>query len=157
MNSMLSLKSKLVLEKPIHKIDFTKSSPSSLATINNNNSNISISLPREDTYICLQNSYISVEFEVFKNDTRYLENDHIALFNFGPKAKRVTSSGDHLEKDNLHPFCLMYKLLTSTQQTSQLMNGFGESIVIRRQKLTTNKTEKETFCENETKRLVWIC
>ena len=89
MNSMLSLKSKLVLEKPIHKIDFTKSSPSSLATINNNNSNISISWPREDTYICLQNSYISVEFEVFKNDTRYLENDHIALFNFGPPKLNV--------------------------------------------------------------------
>ena len=34
----------------------------------NNNSNISISLPSEDAYICLQCSYISVDFEVFKQD-----------------------------------------------------------------------------------------
>ena len=46
--SMFSLKSKYKLEKPIHKIDFIKYSPSSLATVNNANSNISISLPRED-------------------------------------------------------------------------------------------------------------
>ena len=45
---MFSLKSKYILEKPIHKIDFIKYSPSSLATVNNANSNISISLPRED-------------------------------------------------------------------------------------------------------------
>ena len=50
-DNMFSLKSKYALEKPIHKIDFIKYSPSSLATINNANSNISISLPREDAYI----------------------------------------------------------------------------------------------------------
>ena len=52
--------------RPIHKIDFIKYSSCSLATINNNNSNISISLPREDEYICLQHSFKSVDFEVFK-------------------------------------------------------------------------------------------
>ena len=61
---MFSLKSKYTLEKPIHKIDFIKYSPSSLATVNNANSNISVSLPREDAYICLQNSFISLDFEV---------------------------------------------------------------------------------------------
>ena len=39
----------------------------------------------------------------------------------------------------------MYKLLTSTQQTSQLMNGFDESVIIRKQELTNNKNEKGTF------------
>ena len=39
----------------------------------------------------------------------------------------------------------MYKLLTSSQQTSQLMYGFEESITIRRQELTNYKTEKGTF------------
>ena len=140
------------MDKPIHKIDFIKYSPSSLATINNNNSNISIIFPREDAYICLQNSYISLEFEVLKNDdTRYADGDQISLVNFGPvalfsEAKLVTSSGKHLEKvDNLHPLCLMHKLLTSNQQTSQLMYGFEESQTTRRQELTTNKTEKGTF------------
>ena len=140
------------MDKPIHKIDFIKYSPSSLATINNNNSNISIIFPREDAYICLQNSYISLEFEILKNDdTRYADGDQISLVNFGPVAlfsevKLTTSSGKHLEKvDNLHPISLMYKLLTSNQQTSQLLYGFEESQATRRQELTTNKTEKGTF------------
>ena len=140
------------MDKPIHKIDFIKDSPSSLATINNNNSNISIIFPREDAYICLQNSYISLEFEVLKNDdTRYADGDQISLVNFGPvaffsEAKLTTSSGKRLEKvDNLHPICLMHKLLTSTHQTSQLMYGFEESQATRRQELTNNKTEKGTF------------
>ena len=125
---MFSLKSKYTLEKHIHKIDFIKYSPSSLATVNDTNSNISISLPREDAYICLQNSFLGVEFEVLKNDnTGYTNGDEINLVNFGPvslfgEAKLTTRSGKHLEKvDNLHPISLMYKLLTSTQQTSQLM------------------------------------
>ena len=54
------------MDKPIHKIDFIKYSPSSLATINNKISNISIIFPREDAYICLQNSYISLEFKFLK-------------------------------------------------------------------------------------------
>ena len=119
-DSMFSLKCKYTLDKPIHKIDFIKYSPNILATINNANSNISVSLPREDAYICLQNSFISLEFEVLKNNnTRYADGDEISLVNFGPvalfsEAKLTTSSGKHLEKvDNLHPISLMIKLLTS--------------------------------------------
>ena len=149
---LFSLKNKYAMDKPIHKIDFIKYSPNSLATVNNSNSNISIIFPREDAYICLQNSYISLEFEVLKNDdTRYADGDQIGLVNFGPVAlfsevKLTTSSGKHLEKvDNLHPISLMYKLLTSNQQTSQLMYGFEESQATRRQELTNNKTEKGPF------------
>ena len=149
---MFSLKNKYTLEKPIHKIDFIKYSPSSLATINNTNSNTTVSFPREDAYICLQNSFISLEFEVLKNNnTRFADGDEIGLVNFGPislfsEAKLTTSSGKHLEKvDNLHLISLMYKLLTSTKSTSQLMYGFEEDTTIRRQELTNNKNEKGTF------------
>ena len=149
---MFSIKSKYILEKPIHKIDFIKYCPSSLATVSNANSNISISLPRENAYICLQLSYISLEFEVLKNNnTRYADCDQTSLANFGPialfsEAKLVTSSRKHLEKvDNLHTISLMYKLLTRTQQTSQLMYGFEKSSTIRRQEQTNSKTEKGTF------------
>ena len=149
---MFSLKNKYTLEKPIHKIDFIKYSPSSLATVNNTNSNISVSLPREDAYICLQNSSISLEFEVLKNNnTRFADGDEIGLVNFGPislfsEAKLTTSSGKHLEKvDNLHLISLMYKCLTSTKSTSQFLYGFEESETIRRQELTNNKNEKGTF------------
>ena len=100
----------------------------------------------------MQNSCISLEIEVLKNDdTRYAAGDQISLVNFGPVAlfsetMLTTSSGKHLEKvDNLHTVSLMKKLLTSNQQTSQLMYGFEESIAIRRQELTTNKIEKGTF------------
>ena len=67
----------------------------------------------------------------------------VALFS---EDKLVTSSENHLEKvDNLHPICLKYKLLTSQQQTSQLVYGFEESVTIRRQVLTNNETEKGNF------------
>ena len=92
-------------------------------------------MPREDAYICLQNSYIRLEF------------GPVALFS---EAKLTNSSQKYLEKtDNLHPICLLHKLLTSSQQTSQLMYGFEESIAIRRQELTNNKNEKGTFFVRE--------
>ena len=92
------------MDNPIHEIDFIKYSPNRLSTTNNNNSNISISLPREDAYICLQSSYISLDFEVRKNDdTRYADGDEISLVNFGPvalysEAKLTTSSGNIWKK-----------------------------------------------------------
>ena len=85
------------------------------------------------------------------DDTRYADNDQIALINLGPvalfsEAKLTTSSGKHLEKvDNLHITSLMNKLLTSQQQTSELLYGFEESENIRRLELTNNKNEKGTF------------
>ena len=113
------------------------------------------SVPREDAYICLQNSYISVDFDVLKHDdTRYANGDQIALVHFGPvalfsEAKLTTSSGKHLEKvDNLHIISIMHDVLTSQQQTSELMYGFEESVTIRRRELTNNKTEKGTFFGN---------
>ena len=103
------------------------------------------------TYV-YQNSFISLEFEVLKNnDTRFADGDEIGLVNFGPislfsEAKLTTSSGKHLEKvDTLHLISLMYKLLTSTKSTSQLMYGFEENLSVRRQELTNNKNEKGTF------------
>ena len=84
---LFSLKIKHALDKPVHNFDFIKYIPNSLATIKNKSSNISISLPREDAYICLRNSYISIDFELVKNnDTRYADNDQVALVNFAPVA-----------------------------------------------------------------------
>ena len=84
--------------------------------------------------------------------------DQINLVNFGAvalfsEAKPTTSSGKHLEKvDKLHTVKLTNKLLTSGQQTSELMYGFEESQATRRLELTTYKTEKGTFfilCEHQ--------
>ena len=103
----------------------------------------------------MQNSYISLDFEVLKqDDTRYADGDKISLINFGPvalisEARLTTSSGKLLEKVfNLHTVSLMNKLLKSHQQTSELMYGFEESQATRRQELTNNKTERGTFFVN---------
>ena len=153
---MFSLKNKYELSNPIQKLDNIKYSPNSLATVNNNNSIISINIPREDAYISLQNSYLFLEFEVLKNDdTRYADGNPISLVNFGPialfsEAKLTTSSGKHLEKvDNLHCVSLMYKLLTSTHGTSELLYGFEALQTIRRQELTNHeKVKRNIFCKN---------
>ena len=56
-----------------------------------------------------------------------------------------TSSGKHLEKiDNLHPISLMYKLLISHQNTSELMYGFDIDDDKRKRQLTDNKTLADT-------------
>ena len=109
-------------------------------------------MPREDAYTCLQNSYISLDVEVVKNDdTRYVDEDQMALVNFGPvasfsEAKLTTSSGKNLGKvDKLHTISILHKLFTSKQQTSELLFGFEESVAIRRLELTNSKTEKGTF------------
>ena len=50
--------------------------------------------------------------------------------------------------DNLHIIDIRHELLTSQQQTSELMYGSEESHATRRLELTTNKTEKGTFFVN---------
>ena len=112
-------------------------------------------MPREDANIYLQNSYISLDSEVLKqDDTRYADGDQIKLFNFGPvalfsEAKLTTSSGKHLEKvDNLHAVSFLNRFLNSGLQTSELMYGLEEAQATRRQELTNNKTEKGTFFVN---------
>ena len=73
------------------------------------------------------------------------------MVNFGPfalfsEAKPVTRSGKHPQKvDNLHPVGLLFKLLTSIQQTSQLMYGFEKSEATRGLELTNHKSSKGTF------------
>ena len=78
------------------------------------NTHLVVSFPREHAYICLQNIYLSIEFEVLKQDnSRYVDNDQICLVNFGPialfsEAKLAISSGKHLEKvDNFHAVYLL--------------------------------------------------
>ena len=57
------------------KSRFHRHSPTSLATKNNNTSNVDINIPREVSYNSLQNSYILVQFEVTHNVN---DNNHYA-------------------------------------------------------------------------------
>ena len=127
MNYTFSLKNKYTLDKPNNEIDFVKYIPTSLATMNKNSSIFSISFSRENAYVGLQNSYISIEIEVLKNyDTRYADGDEIALVTFGlvapfSEAKLTTSWEKHIKQvDILHTKSLMNKLSTSQQQIIDL-------------------------------------
>ena len=46
---------------------------------------------------------------------------------------------------NTRKISITHKLLTSQKQTSELIYGFEESVLIRRQEITNKKTEKGTF------------
>ena len=151
---MFNVQQKYIIDNPITKMEFIKYYPTSLSNINNHNSIINICVGREDSYITLQNSFINLEFEVLKNDnTRFANADDIKLVNLGPialfsEASIKTSSGKHLEKiDNLHTVSLMYKLLTTHKNTSELMYGFEIDDEKRKEELLDNKTvaEKGTF------------
>ena len=138
------------LSRELYKSDFYRYIPNSLATANNNNSNITIHIPREDSYISLQNSYVLVEFELTHNDdTKYVDGNEISLVNLGPiamfaEARLTTHSGKHLEKvENVHPISLMHKLLSSCHETTDLLSGFDSSIPRRRKELTNNKENGE--------------
>ena len=113
------------------------------------------SVCQEKSHTLFTNFIHILRFKVVKiDDTRYVDNDQIALVNIGPGAsisesKLTTSSQKHLKKvDNCHIISVLHKLLTSQQQTSELMNGFEESIIIRKQELTNNRTPKGTFFVN---------
>ena len=152
--SDFNLKNTKTLSRELYKSDFYRYIPSSLATVNNNNSNITINIPREDSYISLQNSYILIDFEVTRNDdTKYVDANEISLVNLGPVAlfsegKLTTHSGKHLENiENLHTVSLMHKLLSSSHDTNDILYGFDSNVARRRQELTNNKEpgEKGTF------------
>ena len=112
------LKNKKCLSRELYKTDFYEYSPTSLAKININNNNLDINVSHEDSYISLQNSYFSVEFEVTHNVNASTQNavnnkfcvanlDPIALFSAAILSK---SSNKHLEKfANLHAVSLLHK------------------------------------------------
>ena len=62
----------------------------------------------------------------------------------------VISSGKHLEKvENLHPVCIMYRLLTSSHLTSRLMYGFEESENTGQLELTNHEKKGTFFVRNK--------
>ena len=82
---MFNIKQSYQIDNPITKSEFIKYYPTSLSNINNSNSIITINVGREDSYLCLQNSFINLEFEVLKNNnTRFADADDIKLTNLGP-------------------------------------------------------------------------
>ena len=98
------------------------------------------------------NSYLDLSFEVIKADnSRYANGNDIRLVNLGPVAlfsnlKLTTSSGKHLEDiSHAHIVSLMYKLITSSKNSSDLSIGLDFSRNRRRDELALNKNIKGKY------------
>ena len=154
--SIFNISENYTQERNILKTDYVKYSPLNVSDPNRINSLVTILGPKSDTYMLLRDSYLVVEFEVLKNDnTEYVDNDQIALTNLGQialfsEAKLTTHSGKHLERiENLHTVSLIYRLLKSCVNESDLLHCFDENLTNRRRELTNNKTKKgNIFCKN---------
>ena len=107
--------------KDIHKSKILRYKPNNLATMNTVNTNINKILNREENHLNLRDSYLEIEF-VVSDDAGgvFANNANIRLVNYGlialfSSVKLETSGGRIIEYiDHCHPYLLMYKLLTST-------------------------------------------
>ena len=144
---MFKLNENFEVDRRILKCDFIRYSPAETSTKNTLNSQIYITIPREDSVINLLNSYLHLNFEVIKkaDDSRYGNGNDIRLLNLGPIAlfsnfKLTTSSGKHLEDiSHAHLVSLMYKFIISSNDSGDLSIGFDRSSTRRRAEMTNNK------------------
>ena len=144
---MFKLTENYEIYRRILKCDYIRYSPAEISTINTVNSQIYINIPREDSVISLLISYIELNFDVLQAATnnRYVDANDIRLVNLGPialfsKYKLTTLSGKHLEEiSHAHIVSLMYKLLTSSEDSNALSIGFDRSRNNRKRELTNNK------------------
>ena len=150
---MFKLNQKYEINRDISKCDYIRYSPSEINTINTTNSQVYISIPREDSVISLLNSYLELNFDELHAATnnRYIDGNDIRLVNLGPIAlfsnyKLTTSSGKHLENiDHAHIVSLMHKLLTSSKGSDDLSIGFDRDRGRRQRELSNNKTQKGKY------------
>ena len=144
---------KYEVDRRVLKCDYIRYSPAETSTTNTPNSQIYINIPREDSVISLLNSYLDLNFEVFKeaDNSRYGNGNDIRLVNLGPIAlfsnfKLTTSSGKLLEDiSHAHIVSRMYKLITSSKGSDDLSIGFDRSSRRRRDEMTNNKNVKGKF------------
>ena len=150
---MFKLNENYEVDRRILKYDYIRYSPAEASTINTPNSQIYFNIPRENSVISLLNSYLDLNFEVIKknDDSRYANRNDIRLVNLGPVAlfsnfKLTTSSGKHLQDiSHAHLVSLMYKLITSSEDSNDLSIGFDYSRNRRRDELARNKTIKGKY------------
>ena len=103
-----------------------------MSTINFANSQIYLTIPREDSIVSLLNSFVDLNIEVIKtaDNSRYANDNYIKLNILGPfplfnNSKMTISSVNYLEDiTQAHIVPLMYKLITSAKVSDDLSIGF---------------------------------
>ena len=80
---MCKLNDNYEIDRRIPKCDFIRYSPGETSTINTPNSQIYVSIPREDSFIGLLNCYLDLNFEVIKktDNSRYANGNDTRLVN----------------------------------------------------------------------------
>ena len=150
---MLKLNENYEADRRILKCNNIRYSPAETSTRKTPNSQLCIKIPREDSVISLLNSCLELNFELVKaaDNSRYVNGSVIGLVNLGPTAlfsnfELTTSSGKHLEDIfHAHIVSLMYKLITSAEDTNDVCIGFDRSRKRRRDELTSNKNMKGKY------------
>ena len=104
---MFKLNKNCEIGRKILKCGFIGYSPAETTKISTPKCQICINIPKKDSLISLFNSYININFEVFKkiDDSRYASRNDIRLVNLVLIAlitnfELTTSSGKHLEDIN---------------------------------------------------------
>ena len=150
---MFELNEKYESNKKISKCVYTRYSPSEISTINTDNFQIYVNIPREGSGISFLYSYLELNCDVLQAATnnRYVDNIDIKLVNLGSialfnKHKLTLSSSKHLENiEHGHIACLMYKLLTTAGGCYVLSIVFHRDRDTRQQELTNNKKTKGKY------------
>ena len=135
------------------KCDYIQYSPSEISTINTDNSQIYINIPREASLISLLKSYLDLIFDVLHAaaNNKYVNADDIWLINLAAIAlfsifNLPTSSGKHLKiTDQARIISLMYKRLTSSKGSYDLLIRFDRDRNRRKRELTNNKNIKNKY------------
>ena len=136
----------------ILKCDIRHSS-SEINIINTAISQIYINIPREDSVISLLKSYLDLNFDILHAATnnRYVDGNDIRLVNLGPialfsKYKSTALSGKHLDDiSHAHIVSLMFKLITSAEDTNDLSICFDRDRNRRQRELTNNKKRNRKY------------
>ena len=150
---MFKLIEKYDVNKSILNCDYIKYSPSEISTIDTANSQIYINIPWDDSVVSWSNSYLELNLDVLHaatnnkyadiNDTKLINLDPTVLFSI---YKLTTSSGKHFEDiSHRHFVSLIYKLITSGQDTIDVSIGFDWDRGRWQPKITRNEILKGKF------------
>ena len=151
---MINKSQKYAVDRPILKCDYIRYTPPSLNLVNGENNQFFIDIPREESAISLEDSYLELDFNATHRagaHSRYADGDHTGLVNLDPTAlfkkyRLTSSSGNDIEEvDSAPVVCLIYKILSSSRDSDDLSIGFLKNFEARQRELTNKKTTKGKY------------
>ena len=148
---MFKLNENYEVDRRIFYCDYLRYSPAENSILSTPNCQNYINISREDSVICLLNSYLDLIFEVNKktDNSRNGNGNDIRLVNLRPitlfsSFNLTTSSGKHLEDiSHAHFVSSIYELITSGNDSVDLSMGFDCRRNRKRDELAQNKNVRD--------------